>query len=118
MLVKPENLKFETQNDVINYVSKGIPPMRKDFDQFIKAVGDSEQHGNGPYIPSGILKIDSDEMKEVLHAVQKNNRRNTLIGECLIAGSLLIGIGIGCIFAGKGDGSNGKEEKVNEDIVE
>lgn len=118
MIINPKNLKFETQNDVIAYVSKGIPPTRKDFDRFIKAVGDSEQHGNGPYIPSGILKIDSDEMKEVLRAVYENNRRNTLIGECLIAGSLLLGIGIGCIFVGKGDGSNEKEEKVKEEFVE
>ena len=43
MIIDAKNIKFETQNDVIDYVAKGIPPRKKNFNQFIEAIGGKER---------------------------------------------------------------------------
>ncbi len=32
ILVKPGEISFETQNDIIDYITKGIPPRKHDFE--------------------------------------------------------------------------------------
>ena len=37
ILTKPENISFETQNDIIDYVCKGLPPRKQDFRKVVAA---------------------------------------------------------------------------------
>jgi hypothetical protein len=81
IFIKPTEIDFESENDVIDYVSKGIAPMRKDFDNLISMISDED---TAPYCMSGI--IDKDRFIDGLTRVYENN--------CRKRNALVIGLGV------------------------
>ncbi len=92
-LAKPETIKFENTNDVIDYVAVGIPPRKKDFEKVIASLGKLEKKEGYPYIPPSVLSIDKEDLQCVLQRVYEDNRRNYAIGG-IIAGATLLTIGV------------------------
>lgn len=43
MIINPNRIQFETKNDVIDYVTKGLPPSRKNFDIAMSVLRNSNE---------------------------------------------------------------------------
>ena len=89
ILIKPENILWESRNDVIDYVGHGLPPRKKDFEKVIDAL-----HGrNDINIPTDITIMDQDEFEDIVRRIYENNcrRRNRLIIIGAIAATIFIG---------------------------
>ena len=108
ILMKPEKIYFEDQNDVVDYVAKGLPPVKKNFDKVVDSIGKDKKEDGKPYIPSNVLDMDADALKGVLHRVYEDNRKNYLIGG-IVAGSIILGLGAALIFGG------GESDKKNSE---
>lgn len=86
MLTDPTKMVFENTNDVIDYVSKGMVPTRKNFEKVMFAVRYPTPEGATPEegqvrIPDRIfINCDNDTMNEALHRVYQNRVRNRNIG--------------------------------------
>ena len=99
MLINPEKLVFENPYDVINYVSKGMVPTKKNFDKVISKVrfpdNDDSNHNEKPYIPNRLfIDCDTETMYMALNQVYKNRVRNRNISVgllAILAAGLLIG---------------------------
>lgn len=102
MITKPDKIKFESSMDVVDYISKGIVPTRRNFDDIIQKVRYPDEEGSTPvegkpYMPRRIfINISNDEMIEVLDRVYKNRVRNRniriSIASIITAGLLFCGI--------------------------
>lgn len=114
MLIKSNKVLFENRADIIDYVSKGIPPKKKDFTDFTNAFGIDQKIEGKPYIPSSLLNMSQEDLRNVLERVYKNNRRNTWISAGLILGALVGGLTIGLFIGGCGK----TESKPNDERAE
>ena len=112
LLVKPEKIYFEDQNDVIDYVAKGLPPRKKDLRKVMNSLGVNEKVPNEPYIGSNILNIEKDDLKAVLNRVYEDNKKNYMIGAGIAVGTLVLGVGLGLLIGG---GSN--ESSTSKTVV-
>lgn len=97
MIIKPENIKFENTNDIIDYVTKGLPPIKKNYEKIIDKVmsPDSSQYVdnlNEVVLPEKIFgSTDNETLMHVLDRVY-DNRIKTIkhtaiglgIGACLL----------------------------------
>lgn len=94
MLIKPEKLKFENSTDIVDYVSKGMIPRRKDFEKVLSRVNcpDVEAIPNQVYIPETIfIDCDPDTMNTVIRRMYENRVRNRNI--CfVVAGVVAAGL--------------------------
>ncbi len=111
IFVKPEKVYFENQNDVVDYVAKGLPPRKKDFDKVIGAIGAEKKEDGKPFIPEAVLDMDADDLKDVLHRVYEDNRKNYLIGG-IVAGSIIVGLAAALIFGGGSEKKSDNNEEV------
>jgi len=111
LLVDPKSIVFEDRDDIINYVSKGLPPTKKNFKKVMAACSDPIDEELNTYSPDDVvipkelmLSIDREEFISVMQKVYENNcrNRNIIIG---IAGALLVG------FVAKKIASHAKEKK-------
>ena len=84
MITPAKRVSFETKEDVINYVTKGIAHRKKDFKKVIK---------KSPEL------LDSKLTNSDLALIYKNKRRNELVGAVLAT----IGV-MGAYAFGKGKG--------------
>ena len=97
MIISPEKMVFEDSTDVIDYVSKGMVPTRKNFEKVMLRVRcpDSVKRNDEVYIPNHIfINCDNDTMYKCLDRVYKNRVRNrniTLGIVGIVAAALLIG---------------------------
>lgn len=95
----PKRIVFESEEDVIDYVSRGLPPTKKNFDQFITAVKSPADElsvkGDGVSIPRSIfIECDNATMDIALRRVYANrihNRNILLTTAGIIAGVICIG---------------------------
>lgn len=110
IFVKPEKVYFENQNDVIDYVTKGLPPRKKDFDKVIGSIGVEKKEEGKPFIPEAVLDMDASELKDVLHRVYEDNRKNYMIGG-IVAGSIIVGL-VAALIIGGGDDKKSDNEEV------
>lgn len=108
MIIDPKYIKFESQNDVIDYVACGLPPRKKNFDAVMQASEFGEY--NGVVVPSKIITMSNDDLQSVLQRVYADNKRNTIIAGAII-GALTIGLVKVCLTAGKKD--NDDDERYN-----
>lgn len=104
MITKPEKIVFETTEDVVDYISKGLPPTKKNFNKVMIAWNSSIDEyakedqpipGKDTIIPANAkMNIDNDTFNAICERVYKNRVRNRNIA-LGIAGVLLLG-SIGC----------------------
>lgn len=101
MIAKPEKVVFETNKDVVDYITKGLPPTKKQFNAVMNALNDDEDiHEKIPgvdvIIPSTVKNdIDIDQFNEICRQVYHNRIRNRNIA--IGVGSVLaLGVFIGC----------------------
>lgn len=109
-ITDPRRIVFENENDVIDYVCKGLPPRKANFelvmnkikfpDSYDETGGEAPNPGSELYIPDSIfMDLDPDTMEAVLRRVYKNRcfHRNCTIGAiALITGAVILG----CISGG------------------
>lgn len=121
--IKPEKLIFENERDVIDYVAKGLPPKKENFNNVMKALHekpieiisndevdfdeleaelDSYDDDKVEISPRVLNNIDPDTMEMVLRRVYDDNvrTRNTIIAIAGLTGVVIIG---GMLFGGKKD---------------
>ena len=75
MITKPENVLFESTTDVVDYVSKGMIPTRKNFEKVmlkVKCPDEAKEEGQ-VYVPKNLfIECDNATMNEALHRVYEN----------------------------------------------
>lgn len=100
LTVKPEEVKFESTNDVIDYVTLGLPPTKKNYKKLRNAIGEYPIPGkDGITISKGaFIELDREDLQLVLDRVYADNRRNRnfVLGICGIAALATLG----AIFCG------------------
>ena len=86
MMRKVEMIKFESQNDVIDYVCKGLPPRKVDYKRLITTIRGTNVDDKIHVDPSVKESIDVNTFTKVLDHVYENNvhRRNIFIIVCVV----------------------------------
>lgn len=105
LLTRPQRIVFENQDDIVKYVTRGLPPRKSDFDQVISLVknpmSDSEvasATANDIVISERVFfDIDKEQFARVLEKVYKENCRNRNI---LIASTTALVVGMLFSFSG------------------
>lgn len=106
MIINPERIVFESTNDIVDYISKGFPPTKNQFDRLMTAVNnpvdsrESRRPGYDVIITKECVKDWNDPVyvqntvNEILNEVYKNKvaMRNTVIatGAVVIVGGIAI----------------------------
>lgn len=111
MIIKPEKMVFEDTNDIIDYVSRGMVPTRKNFEKVMFKVRcpdtNDKKEENQVYIPEHLfINCSESDLAYALDRVYENRRRNQKIG----IAAILITIGIGCLLGGAASNNKKKEE--------
>lgn len=91
MIISPKRVMFETEKDIIDYVSKGLPPSKDNFKLLIDMIkdpyGESNIQNNKMNIdPSILLKQDKETLEKVLKRVYENrvtDKNNICTGICI-----------------------------------
>lgn len=115
-IINPEKIVFETNVDIIDYVTRGLPPTKKNFEKVISKVinPDPDENstcevGKNVYIPGRLFfKCDNDTMEQALTRVYENriHNRNMMLAA---AGVVIAGI----IFGSIKSNSKKKEDEIN-----
>lgn len=103
-IIDPKKVVFETEEDVVDYVSRGLPPTKKKYKEFINRVSsplsdldmdDSEIVGDTVIIRESLfLNCDKDTLQRSLERVYANRIRNRniiLTLAAVTAGAILFG---------------------------
>ena len=116
MIIKPERIVFEDKRDVIDYVSRGMVPTRKNFERVMYKVRcPDDEKSDDFYIPSRLfIDCDTDTMNEALQRVYENRVRNRNIA-LAITGVVVAGIIIGGVRS-KNNSANSTDDDI--EIVE
>lgn len=116
IITKPEKIVFETQNDIIDYVGRGLPPTKKNFSKLKNAIKDANnlrEQDSEDYLstyedlygdkiagkdvivsPHLMLNIDDETFNNILDRMYKNRVRTckiTLGVVCIAALALAVG---------------------------
>ena len=129
MVVQPERIAFTEQDDIIDYVTKGLPPTKKNFEKVISKVKNPDNSGDFYYrnapkagvevvINDYVVPYDQrDQLDHTLKRVYKNRiqNRNTI----LIVGGLAVLGAIGILIGGGGSSKNDDSDdpKSNNDDI-
>jgi CRISPR/Cas system CMR-associated protein Cmr3 (group 5 of RAMP superfamily) len=104
MIIDPKFVRFESKDDLIDYVSKGIfPPPKSNFDAVMQKINNPDEvddtfnakKGHEVIVPNFIFKNDQDRtsLKTTLGRVYKNRKKNQnkiLAGIAIVLGGLAI----------------------------
>lgn len=101
-IISPEKIVFESQEDLIDFVTRGLVPSKKNFEKVMRKMycpnADDEvrdPNSNELFIPERVLiDCDCDTMNMVLNRVYANrvrNRNMILTAAGIIGGVMLIG---------------------------
>ena len=122
--MKPEKIAFEYASDVVDYVSRGMVPTKKNFEKVINKVKNPDEDDptttNEVYIPSRIfINCDKDTMDIALRRVYENRVRNRNIGIGII-GAMAIGLLIGGIASRSKDHeeNNRLDDEYDDDDID
>lgn len=111
LFIKPDAIVFEKHEDILDYVTLGVPPTRRNFDALMEAIhttyddvciDDGSKDGEQDLIlKKNIIpdEIDPDVYEEILRTTYHNRIINTV--GVSICGILLT---VGAYFIGKSDG--------------
>lgn len=111
--VPPERVVFEGTTDIVDYVSKGFPPSKKNFDRLLATVrvplkDDEVQVAteNDIVISQHIFtEIDNEQFAEVMQRVYENNVYNRNMAILGFFGGVALGLCIGVNIGGGSDKS-------------
>jgi len=101
MLTKPENIKFESHEDIVDYISKGLPPTKNNYDKIVDKILYSDSNDTPDSKIDLIVRerlfndIDKPTFVNTLDRVYTNRLKN--LNNLLITAS----IGIGTFILGK-----------------
>lgn len=93
MMRKVEMIKFETRNDVIDYVCKGLPPRKSDYEKLVTTIRYPKEEDNEINIDSTVTDlIDNETFTKILDRVYEDNvrNRNIMIGVGIVTGFCII----------------------------
>lgn len=92
MITSPDKIKFESRNDVIDYVTKGFPPTKKNYAKVKAIVAKSDAVGLDEH------SIDAELFNSMLDRVYHDQvrNRNIMIG---IAAGLTVSIIVGSVIS-------------------
>lgn len=110
LFIKPEDITFETQNDLIDYITKGLPPRKQDFQRVMHAyrnagrqsvivdadgnqiVGDSSSNESINFSSNFCTDSRKEITDEILQRIYENQcrNRNTILITAGIVG--LVGV--------------------------
>ncbi len=86
MIVNPDKVKIETQKDLVDLVTKGLPPTQKTYDKVLQGLEPSGDDAEG-----GLLScVSEEEFRELLDQMYKNNRRNTTAWAAAVGGMAVL----------------------------
>ena len=95
LTVKPEQIKFEGINDVVDYVSLGLPPTKDNYEKLRNSIGSYPiSDGSNIKISKGaFIEMSREDLQTVLDRVYADNcrNRNMLLGICGVIGIVAIG---------------------------
>lgn len=57
IIVNPEMVAFENTKDIVDYIGKGIPPTRKQFNRLMERVKNPLPNDTDPKAPENLSKI-------------------------------------------------------------
>lgn len=95
MFIHPKKVVFEDVNDVVDYIDKGFPPTRKDFEEVLNKMKNPDnatdanilnKHGKETIITNEIAR-DPDLIEKVLTRVYENKRRRFRNGILAVLGT-------------------------------
>ena len=99
MLVKPENVKFESLNDIIDYVGVNFPPTKDNYDKVVHKIIDPDENSVEDSNDKVVInkkvfeRADNETVADVLDRVYenrvKNRNRLLLLSGAALAGALL-----------------------------
>ena len=129
MIVQPERIAFTEQDDIIDYVTKGLPPTKKNFEKVISKVKNPDNSGDFYYrnapkagvevvINDYVVPYDQrDQLDHTLKRVYKNRIRNR--NTILIVGGLAVLGALGILIGGGGSSKNDDSDdpKSNNDDI-
>jgi len=103
LLVKPENVVYETQYDIVDYVTKGLPPSRKNLNRVMATVYQPHSSESLQEKAPDVIAIstdlfpsnNNDEFGLMLNRVYENNVRNRNFAIAGIVGAFALGIFVG-----------------------
>lgn len=92
MMRKVEMIKFETRNDVIDYVCKGLPPKKSDYEKLVTTIRCPKEDDEIHIDSSVCNEIDVETFTKVLDRVYEDNvrNRNIMIGVSIVAGICVV----------------------------
>lgn len=92
MITDPKKISFESKDDVIDYVTKGLPPSKKHYDHVMKELEDSDL-------------CEDDDFPTLQRALNRvyNNRRTERNIVFVGLGLIAAGITAGCVISSKKD---------------
>lgn len=99
---KPETITFGSIQDIVDYVTKGLPPSKQNFDKMIFKVRNPDDddtmidNDGEPQVvirERSLMQYDNDQLADVLERVYRNNvrNRNLTIGIGTIVTAVLLG---------------------------
>ena len=106
MLTDPKNILFENSTDLVDYVSKGIPPRKKNYEKLKIAmanpVSNPEFYG-GKSVAVGkklVEDLTQEELIKIFDQFYANQRKNYAIGAVIGVGVAaicgVVGFAVGC----------------------
>lgn len=121
MITKPEKIKFETSDDIVDYISKGLPPTKRNYEKIKEAINtpikieitdEMLQKQDQVLITQPMVgTLDEDTLLKVCDRVYHNRVKERNL--------ILMMVGIGVLGAlGFGIASNKKKEDEIEDDVD
>lgn len=98
LTIKPNTIKFETQQDIIDYVTRGMCPTKKNFDAVMAQVRNPstlprDPETKDPYIsPDVIPAADREVVAAVMERVYENRKwnRNVILGTAGVVGGVAL----------------------------
>lgn len=127
MLTNPKRIKFETTDDIVDYVSKGLPPKKKNYNQIIfrldspitaedlknnRSIVGNETVITEDVVSTWVTQDDTDELTDIidiLNRVYANKRKDTI--KSIIIGAV---VAVGAFVAG---GAVAKHSSKNDTCV-
>lgn len=92
MITNPEKIYFESTDDAVNYVSKGLVPRKKDYEKLVNALNNEE--GNGIRFSEDVT-TNADAVAHVLDIIYTNRVKHRNISIAAMAGFFIAGIFLG-----------------------
>lgn len=94
MITNPTKILFEDEKDVIDYVTKGLPPTKKNF---AKVINGLNNNGDGIHIGENVFSNENDRelINHALNIVYENRVKNRNITILAMVGLFTAGLFIG-----------------------